>query len=96
MKPCEVFRIIKRDTGEHQGSFSRACHDEYDFSSPENARNANVHGMFEDKRKFKIAKYRVTYELIQDDVDGKDMPKEWLEKEAKKKSDLKRFKEMFV
>ena len=67
-KPEIVYRIIERSTGEAQGSYSRACCDEYDFSSAENARSANCHGMFEDKSKYAIAKYRVTYELLDEDA----------------------------
>ena len=69
-KPETVYRIIDRETGNAQPSYSRAYCDEFDFISPEDARNANCHGMFKDKNKFKIAKYKVTYELIEDDVDG--------------------------
>lgn len=68
-KPEIVFRIIDRETGDPQGSYSRACCDEVDFSSPQEARTANCHGMFEDRKKFRIAKYRVTYELLEDSVD---------------------------
>ena len=69
-KPQEVFRIIDRPTGEAVGSYSRTCCDEFDFRSVEEARTANCHGIFRDKAKYKIAKYRVLYELIDDDVDG--------------------------
>ena len=69
-KPEEVFRIINKETGNATGSYSRAYCDEFDFRSVSEARHANCHGMFEDKTKFKIAKYRVTYELIDDDCDG--------------------------
>ena len=68
-KPETVFRILDRETGSEQGSYSRACCDEYDFVSIKEARSADAHGAFADKVKFKIAKYRVTYELIDDDVD---------------------------
>ena len=71
-KPETVFRIIDRNTGAAVGSYSRVYCDEYDFSSSEEARRANCHGMFEDRRKYKIAKYRVTYELIDDDCDAND------------------------
>ena len=67
-KPETVFRIIDRETGEAQGSYSRAYCDEYDFRSPGDARRANVHGKYEDKEIYKIAKYKVTYELISEDV----------------------------
>lgn len=71
-KPETVFRIIDRDTSEPVGSYSRAYCDEFDFRSAEEARSANCHGMFRDRRKYKIAKYRVTYELIEDDCDKSD------------------------
>lgn len=69
-KPETVYRIINRTTGEPVGSYSRAYCDEYDFHSPREARSANVHGIFEDRTKYKIARYRVTYELLDDDCDG--------------------------
>lgn len=71
-KPETVFRIINRESGSACGSYSRAFCDEYDFRSAEEARGANCHGMFEDQKKYKIAKYRVTYELIEDDVPTPD------------------------
>ena len=64
-----VYRIIDRETGDPVGSYSRACHDEYDFASAERARGANCHGTFKDKEKYRIAKYRVTYELTDGDCD---------------------------
>lgn len=66
-KPSTVFRIIDRDTGKSVGSYSRAYCDEFDFDSVGQARNANCHGMFEDERKYAIAEYRVTYELVNPD-----------------------------
>lgn len=67
-KPEIVFRIIDRQTGNAIGSYSRAYCYEYDFESANEARTANCHGLFKDKEKYKIAKYKVTYELIEDDV----------------------------
>lgn len=67
-KPEIVYRIIDRATGEAMGSYSRAYCDEYDFNSAEEARNANCHDIFQDRVKYKIAKYRVIYTLIDDDV----------------------------
>jgi hypothetical protein len=69
-KPEEVFRIINRGTGEAVGSYSRACCDEYDFRSVEDARTANCHGTFENREKYAIAKYRVVYELINPDCEA--------------------------
>lgn len=68
-KPEIVFRIIDRKGGYAVGSYSRAYCDEYDFNSVSEARNANCHGMFEDKEEYKIAKYKVTYTLIEDDCE---------------------------
>lgn len=65
-KPKIVYRIID-EWGEAQGSYSRACRDEYDFPSVARARDANCHGRFRDP-KYKIAMYRVTYELLSEDV----------------------------
>ena len=73
MKPRErkqetVFRIIDRETGEAVGSYSRAYCNEYDFNSAEEARSANCYDIFQDRKKYKIAKYRVSYVLLEDDV----------------------------
>jgi len=65
----EVYRLIDRATGEVCGSYSRACHDETDFASVEAARSANCHGMFRDRVKYAVARYRVTEELIEPDAD---------------------------
>ena len=67
-KPEIVFRIINKQTGNFVGSYSRAYCDEYDFTSESEARNANCHGEFKNEEKYKIAKYKVIYELIDDDV----------------------------
>jgi len=69
-KPETVFRIIDRETGRAIGSYSRAYCDEYDFNSVEEARNANCHDIFQNREKYKIAKYLVTYTLLQGDCDG--------------------------
>jgi hypothetical protein len=68
IKPSTVYRIVDRNTNESVGSYSRAYCDEYDFNSVYEARLANCHGMFVDEKKYKIARYKVTYELIEDDA----------------------------
>jgi len=68
-KPEIVFRIIDNETNESKGSYSRAYCDEFDFNSISEAREANCHGIFKDKEKYRIAKYRVIYELIDDNID---------------------------
>ena len=67
-KPETVFRIISIETGEAVGSYSRAYCDEFDFNSSEEDRSANCHGLFKDEDKYSISKYRVTYELIEENV----------------------------
>ena len=64
-KPDFVYRIIDAESGNAVGSYSRAYCDEYDFRSVKEARTANCHGKFLDKNKYKIAKYKVTYELLE-------------------------------
>ena len=66
-KPETVYRIINRETGDPEGVYSRACCDEYDFDSVEEARNSNCHGTYQDKKRYAIAQYRVVYELIDPD-----------------------------
>ena len=68
-KPDTVFRIVNRETNEFVGSYSRAYCDEYDFDSVSQARSANVHDMFKDEVKYGINKYRVVYELLEEDCD---------------------------
>lgn len=68
-KPETIYRIIDSDTGEVQGAYSRAYCNEYDFESPEDARSSNCHDIFKDKLKYNIAKYKVTYELIDSNCD---------------------------
>jgi hypothetical protein len=69
IKPSIVYRIIDRKTEDAVGSYSRSYCDEFDFNSVSEARNANCHGVFENREKYKIAKYRVTYTLIESDCD---------------------------
>lgn len=66
-KPEIVYRIIERQSGVAQGSYSRSCSDEYDFQSVNEARNANCYGIFKDEKRYKIVKYKVTYEIIDED-----------------------------
>ena len=61
-----VFRIIDLNSNKAVGSFTRSYYDKYDFESREKAYNANCHGLFKDKAKYKITKYQVTYKLIDD------------------------------
>jgi len=64
-----IYRLVDRQTEKTISVYNRSYHDVWDFSSAENAREANVHGIYRDKSKFKVAKLRVTEELIEEDCD---------------------------
>ena len=63
-----VYQVIDRSTGEAVGSYSRAYNNEYYFDSVEQARAANVHGLFQDRDRYRVVQYRVTYQEIDADV----------------------------
>lgn len=69
-KPEIIYRIIDRQTNEPVGVYSRAYCDEFDFRSVEEARTSNCSGCYQDAEKYKIAKYKVTYELIEEDCNA--------------------------
>lgn len=68
IKPSKVYRIYNRENGEPCGAYSRACFDEMEFSSAEQARNSHCWNIYKDKKKYRIAKYKITYTLIEEDV----------------------------
>ena len=63
-----VYCILSKN-GEFHGAYCRDYRTEYEFSSIEQARKSNVHGIFTDKIEYKIAKYRVDYTLIEENCD---------------------------
>lgn len=65
----EIYKIHDRDTGAVQSAYMRSYWTQVEFNSPEQARSSNCHGIFGDKAKYRIARYKVTYELIEEDVD---------------------------
>ncbi len=79
-----VCRIIDRETNKFIGSYSRAYHDEYEFESVYEARLANCHGMFTKTEKYKISRYKVTYELIEDDCDIEEENKKFYKKDMER------------
>ena len=64
-----VYRIIDKSNNKHKGVYSRACHDVYDFESVEAARSSNCWDIFQNKETYKIAKYKITYTLIDENFD---------------------------
>lgn len=69
MEERYVYQIVDRETGLVEGVYSRAYHDEVDFGSPEQARMANIHGVHQDKVRYRIQKVKVTREIVDENVD---------------------------
>lgn len=64
----DIYRIVDRYTNEEVGVYMQpTARDEYNFSSVESARRSNCHGIYEDKAKYKIRKYKLV--LVDDDCD---------------------------
>lgn len=72
IKPEHIYRIIDRKTGESAHSYSVACGEEYDFCSVYAARIARIDGMVWDKEQYAIAKYKVTYKLLDEDCEDEE------------------------
>lgn len=64
-----IYKIINNETGELEGAYNRSYYTQYEFSSPGEARSSNVHDIFKNKREYRIQKWKVTYELVDDDCD---------------------------
>ena len=67
----EVFMIHTKNDSKNKpiGVYSGSCHNDFEFGSASSARRANCHGIYEDKKRYKINKYKVTYTLIEEDVE---------------------------
>ena len=68
-----VYRVIHKATGiaQYKEGYSGFTDDTYDFDSVYKARDADFYREFKDKKKYNIAKYKVIYELIDDNCDNK-------------------------
>ena len=64
-----VFRLIDNHTGDFVGAYERSYNTVFDFDSLEAARTSNCHGIFEDKKAYSVNKYRVIYQLLEEDCD---------------------------
>lgn len=69
-KNKEVYMIHDRSSNEVQSVYSRSYSDVTEFDSVCSARGSNCHDTYQDREVYKINKYKVVYELIEDDVDG--------------------------
>lgn len=54
-----IYRVWDKEEYSYQGAYSRACGDEFNFSSPSAARNSMFSGKFENKEKYDIHKYKL-------------------------------------
>jgi hypothetical protein len=64
-----IYTLINNASGIREGAYSRAYYTQYEFGSARAARASNVNEIFKDKRRYRVQKWKVTYELINDDVD---------------------------
>jgi hypothetical protein len=69
MKDKIVYQIHDRKDDEVQYVYSRSYHNVSEFGSTSSARSSNCYDIYENKEKYRIAKYKVTYELIEEDCE---------------------------
>ena len=87
-----VYRVINKNGDTVELVYNRAYHMESDFNSVESARCSSCHDIYKDKGQYRIAKYRVTYELIEEDFDGAGM--EYIKPKTKKELIIEELKEL--
>ena len=59
-----VYKIFDKEKKGYTGSYSRACHDQYEFNSESEALNANCHGMYNDTDKYEIHEVEVVETVV--------------------------------
>ncbi len=64
-----VYTIHDRVTDKQQVAYSRAYHDDYEWNHPDYARNSMCDGYYEDRERFVVKKWLVTYTLVNGDVE---------------------------
>jgi hypothetical protein len=64
-----IYRIVDNRTNEIVPCYFQFGGDIYDFNSVKEARESNCHGVFKDKDKYRIAKFKVIEELECDNCD---------------------------
>lgn len=83
----DIYRIVDRETDEEIGVYMPpTARDEYNFNSIKAARESNCHGIYKDKAKYKIRKYKLV--LVDDDCDPpseQDFIKSHLERDVERK-----------
>ena len=67
MNPKTVFRLWDEEEECWASSYERGNYDKYEWASGEDARRANVHGVFEDEKRYTVKEFVVTYaEVVYD------------------------------
>jgi len=88
----EIYKIVDRNDNSTQRVYSRSYRYESEFDSIHSATHAHHSGKHQNKAKYKIQKYKVTYELIEDDClppteeeiqQEKETPNTWPELEKR-------------
>ena len=68
MNSKEIYRIIDRQTSKVISVYiPPSASDVSEFDSVESARESNCHGIYKNESKYRIEKYKVTYELLDSD-----------------------------
>lgn len=66
----EIYKIVDKETNKTISVYiPPTSRDVEEFESIEDARTSNCHDIYKDKEKYRIEKYKVTYELIDPDCD---------------------------
>jgi hypothetical protein len=84
VSPKIIYKIIDRKTGDTQSSYQRGNYHKFEFESAYSARLSNCHGVYTDKEQFKIVKYKVTYEVIDEDCDIEEELKKHYERDLER------------
>ena len=64
----EVYKIYNTESKKEEQVYNRSYTNQTEFSSPSEARRSNCWDIYQDRDQYKIRKYKVTYELIDEDV----------------------------
>ncbi len=57
----ELYRIYDKENKCWAGAYSRSYGEEFEFNSEEEARTSNYYGIYENKEKYDIIKFKVSY-----------------------------------
>lgn len=64
-----IYRIVDRVTGETVAVYFQFRGDQTDFDSPREARSSNCHGIYSDRKRFRIDEIEITEKVVKEGVD---------------------------